>query len=690
MQVGNDISYSIFIDSKAKDTEAKILNLPRRVYTWVDDNSVIACYSCSKQFGFFLRRHHCRFCGKIFCSNCTNYSAKIPKDLLSNDAEKGTWNEYLSSYIVSKDPTRYKVCKACWNLIEMINSVKKLIEAFVVLDLDIKEVKKMAHVCRLWSSACGYVLGIFREVQYRLPGWEYDGLERRIIWNSYRYLAGHSRYVVHLLKMCKSEEEFQKGVELLRKKRIVNCWSLMCSRGCKTELIAMDVIGLLCTFYGKIGCYDLLKSTVIKYLKCSDLEFKCYLPVLVYYLRYDSGILSDFLLKRCVTSFELLNALNWELQLYLEDIGYQDFLKKLKDVIGKEVNGTNCVRIMEGYSFVKVVESISKNICEDKKGYDDIKDCFKMKGGLTVPVGKGNKVSDIRVERIKIKDSASKPLMIPCGLVGDKGEMKILYKKECVRKDQIVVNLVVLISEIVKMEEGIDLELVVYGVLPLGKSCGLVEIVDDSETVYYIQEKLKSSIMNYVLENNDEVKVRDIKGRLVGTMAAYCVITYLLGIGDRHLDNIMVTKDGRLFHIDFGYIMGADPVFNDPGIRITNEMIDALGGMSSKYYQQFTEKCSIIYNCLRRHIDLFIYVLELLPELTDIGLTREQIREQLIKRFIPGENSVDAKLHLVSQLENQSYMNQVKDWFHYHSKEKTISSAMSRLSYAVSGLVSFS
>lgn len=34
-------------------------------------------------------------------------------------------------------------------------------------------------------------------------------------------------------------------------------------------------------------------------------------------------------------------------------------------------------------------------------------------------------------------------------------------------------------------------------------------------------------------------------------LAGYCVVTYLLGVGDRHLDNLLVAPDGKLVLSNF-------------------------------------------------------------------------------------------------------------------------------------------
>ncbi|BBN13851.1 hypothetical protein MPTK1_6g06950 [Marchantia polymorpha subsp. ruderalis] len=44
---------------------------PEEKQHWVPDELVTKCTSCDTDFGAFLRRHHCRNCGEIFCDKCT-------------------------------------------------------------------------------------------------------------------------------------------------------------------------------------------------------------------------------------------------------------------------------------------------------------------------------------------------------------------------------------------------------------------------------------------------------------------------------------------------------------------------------------------------------------------------------------------------------------------------------------------
>uniref|UniRef100_A0A0C9RYT6 TSA: Wollemia nobilis Ref_Wollemi_Transcript_2333_2400 transcribed RNA sequence n=1 Tax=Wollemia nobilis TaxID=56998 RepID=A0A0C9RYT6_9CONI len=38
---------------------------------WVPDEAATKCFSCGTDFGAFVRRHHCRNCGDVFCDKCT-------------------------------------------------------------------------------------------------------------------------------------------------------------------------------------------------------------------------------------------------------------------------------------------------------------------------------------------------------------------------------------------------------------------------------------------------------------------------------------------------------------------------------------------------------------------------------------------------------------------------------------------
>ena len=132
----------------------------------------------------------------------------------------------------------------------------------------------------------------------------------------------------------------------------------------------------------------------------------------------------------------------------------------------------------------------------------------------------------------------------------------------------------------------------------------------------------------------------------------------------------MITDSGKLFHIDFGYILGQDPKLISPDIRLTPEMIDAMGGINSKYYKNFKNYCGIAYNCMRRHAPIFYTMLldliDFNPPIEQKNLTRESIKKHIIDRFIPGEtydNAINQIKHKLD-INSNTYSENIIDFFH--------------------------
>uniref|UniRef100_H2MMH2 Lateral signaling target protein 2 homolog n=1 Tax=Oryzias latipes TaxID=8090 RepID=H2MMH2_ORYLA len=46
---------------------------------WVPDDACNSCIACKAPFTVIRRKHHCRSCGKIFCSRCSSHSAPLPR-----------------------------------------------------------------------------------------------------------------------------------------------------------------------------------------------------------------------------------------------------------------------------------------------------------------------------------------------------------------------------------------------------------------------------------------------------------------------------------------------------------------------------------------------------------------------------------------------------------------------------------
>ena len=74
------------------------------------------------------------------------------------------------------------------------------------------------------------------------------------------------------------------------------------------------------------------------------------------------------------------------------------------------------------------------------------------------------------------------------------------------------------------------------------------------KTLYELNYELSSHIHNCFPEDT----VRCVRHRFIRSAIGACILSYILGVGDRHLQN-MVISNGELAHIDFSYLLDHDP-----------------------------------------------------------------------------------------------------------------------------------
>ena len=75
------------------------------------------------------------------------------------------------------------------------------------------------------------------------------------------------------------------------------------------------------------------------------------------------------------------------------------------------------------------------------------------------------------------------------------------------------------------------------------------------------------------------------------------------GVGDRHLDNLLLHPQGYFLHCDFSFILGQDPKTYIP-VRITDEMVMGMGGRESDNFAKFLSLTGAAFVALRRHSNL--------------------------------------------------------------------------------------
>uniref|UniRef100_A0A8C7W856 phosphatidylinositol-4,5-bisphosphate 3-kinase n=1 Tax=Oncorhynchus mykiss TaxID=8022 RepID=A0A8C7W856_ONCMY len=416
-----------------------------------------------------------------------------------------------------------------------------------------------------------------------------------------------------------------------------------------------------------VGClrdmrYSTHTRTYVFLVHLLDEELSQYLLQLVQVLRYEpyyDCALTRFLLNRAQCNRNIGHFLFWHLRsemhmpavsvqfsLILEaysrgSIPHIEVLKKQVEALSKLKSVNELIKL----GTIKNARSKTKEAMLTKEA---MMTCLRQSGytetlsDLHSPLNPSVLLSGINVEKCRYMDSKMKPLWIVYNnklLGGD--TLGIIFKNgDDLRQDMLTLQILRLMDLLWK-EANLDLRIVPYGCLATGDRSGLIEVVSSADTIANIQLTSsnvaaaaafnKDALLNWLKEKNSGDALEKAIEEFTLSCAGYCVATYVLGIGDRHSDNIMVRSTGQLFHIDFGHILGN---FKSKfGIKrervpfiLTHDFIHVIQqgktGNTEKF-GSFRNYCEQAYLILRRNGNLFITLFALmltagLPELTSV------------------------------------------------------------------------
>jgi phosphatidylinositol kinase/protein kinase (PI-3 family) len=117
----------------------------------------------------------------------------------------------------------------------------------------------------------------------------------------------------------------------------------------------------------------------------------------------------------------------------------------------------------------------------------------------------------------------------------------------------------------------------------------------------------------------------------------------------------MVSNIGHIIHIDYGYILENplhSSIVHNPIIRISNEMIDFLGGWNSEYYDLFKNYIIKVFDIIRLYSNIIINYYNILANENIIEWT--YFKKRLTDRFLNGMTFKDIEVVLLDVIESSS------------------------------------
>ncbi|XP_055322426.1 phosphatidylinositol 4-kinase beta isoform X2 [Sitodiplosis mosellana] len=174
------------------------------------------------------------------------------------------------------------------------------------------------------------------------------------------------------------------------------------------------------------------------------------------------------------------------------------------------------------------------------------------------------------------------------------------------------------IFKLIWQEEDVNLWVRPYKIVCLSNDSGLIEPILNTVSLHQIKKNSNKSLRDYFIDEYGSVETESFKMAQYNFMqscAAYCLISYLLQVKDRHNGNILLHSDGHLIHIDFGFILSISPKnlgFEQSPFKLTPEFVDVIGGLESPLWTEFQHLLLKGLMAARKHMDRVINIVEIM------------------------------------------------------------------------------
>uniref|UniRef100_A0A672HJ94 Uncharacterized protein n=1 Tax=Salarias fasciatus TaxID=181472 RepID=A0A672HJ94_SALFA len=375
--------------------------------------------------------------------------------------------------------------------------------------------------------------------------------------------------------------------------------------------------------------------------KSSDDELADYLPQLVQALKFECHLKSAlvmFLLSRAQGNINIAHYLYWLLKDAVQDPAWGRRYERVLGALLCLCGGKLRVELEKQTHLVTLLGAVAERVRQAggstrqvalQEGLENVQNFFQ-RNSCRLPLSPS-------LVACSFFNSNAVPLKLALVNADPLGEeINVMFKVgEDLRQDMLALQMIRIMDRI-WLQEGLDLRIVNFKCISTGKDKGMVELVPFSDTLRKIQveygvtgsfkdKPLAEWLRKY---NPAEDEYEKASENFIYSCAGCCVATYVLGICDRHNDNIMLRSTGHMFHIDFGKFLGHAQMFGSfkrdrAPFVLTSDMAYVINGgeRPTSRFQLFVDLCCQAYNLIRKHSGLFLNLLSLmtssgLPELT--------------------------------------------------------------------------